>query len=171
MIWRGEMSSVWPCWVACISESAKWRESWVCESGAWERRLHDRQSSVCTVGFHEKIGTFCLSSHSDEGFPFFFFRWPKVKGLLCKNLHRLEEAHGLFSIVKSKGHSATVTKEIYWKKKLWMVVPSNDETQNRGSYMCNVKETFRSHKHSSKTWWFVKCWVLILFLWESRAQS
>lgn len=59
MVWRGEMSSVWPCWVSCISESATWKESWVCASGAQERRLHDVQSSVRTVGFHEKIGTFC----------------------------------------------------------------------------------------------------------------
>lgn len=115
------------------------------------------------LGFVRKLAHFVLSFW--WGFFFFFLLVTKSERTgLCKNLHPLEEVHGLFSIVKSKGHSATVTKEIYWKKKLWMVVPSNDETQNHGSYMCNVKETLRSHKHSSKNWWFVKCWVLILFL-------
>lgn len=64
--------------------------------------------------------------------------------MLCKNLNPLEEVHGLVSIVKSKGHSATVTKEIYWKKKLSMVVLSYYETQNHSSHMQhqrNIKES------------------------------
>lgn len=152
--------------LAMLSFMYLWKRYVERELGMWVWRLGEKTAWHAVICLHSWVSwenRHIVSSHSDEGFSFFFLLVTKSERTVpCKNLHPLEEVHGLFSIVKCKGHSATVTK--YWKKKLWMVVPSNYETQNHSSYMCDVKETLRSCKHSSENWWFVKCWVLILFL-------
>lgn len=53
-----------------------------------------------------------ISSHSHEGVLVFVFLSviKSEKIVLCESLNPLEVAHGLFRLVNSKDHSATVTE-------------------------------------------------------------
>lgn len=56
--------------------------------------------------------------------------------MFYKNLSFLEVFYGLFNIVKFGGYLVIVIKEIYGKKKLWMVVFFFCEIKNYDSYIC-----------------------------------
>lgn len=79
MVWRGDEFSLamlsfmylWKCYVERELGMCVWRSG---EKAAW-------RTVICLHSWVSWENRHILSSHSDEGFSFFFFWWPKVKGL------------------------------------------------------------------------------------------